>query len=58
MCYENMQLRDSEMIEVFETCTNLGALAQVHAENGDIIAHVRIFFSYEQKSVIYISAGI
>lgn len=38
-----MQLRDNELLEVFETCSNLGALAQVHAENGDIISHVRLF---------------
>lgn len=32
------QLNDSEMYDVFERCKELGALPQVHAENGDIIA--------------------
>lgn len=32
------QLNDSELYDVFERCKELGALPQVHAENGDIIA--------------------
>ncbi|XP_054709836.1 dihydropyrimidinase-like isoform X2 [Uloborus diversus] len=39
MAYENMQLGDGDLLKIFETCTKLGALAQVHAENGDIIAY-------------------
>lgn len=31
-------LRDDELLQSFERCKELGALAQVHAENGDIIA--------------------
>ncbi|EFA11336.2 Dihydropyrimidinase-like Protein [Tribolium castaneum] len=31
-------LNDSELYSVFETCQKLGAVAQVHAENGAIIA--------------------
>ncbi|XP_044257019.1 dihydropyrimidinase isoform X3 [Tribolium madens] len=34
----NFMLNDSELYSVFETCQKLGALAQVHAENGSIIA--------------------
>lgn len=36
MAYDFM-LNDSELYSVFETCRELGALAQVHAENGSII---------------------
>ncbi|XP_017759775.1 PREDICTED: dihydropyrimidinase isoform X3 [Eufriesea mexicana] len=39
MAYRDMfMLRDPELIETFKTCKELGAIAMVHAENGDIIA--------------------
>lgn len=39
MAYKGLyMLNDSELYEVFERCKELGAVAQVHAENGDIIA--------------------
>ncbi|KAG0724451.1 Dihydropyrimidinase [Chionoecetes opilio] len=34
---DTWQLDDSELLESFKQCKELGALAQVHAENGDII---------------------
>jgi len=33
-------IRDDEMYHAFTRCKELGALAQVHAENGDLIAEV------------------
>ncbi|KAF8784543.1 dihydropyrimidinase-like isoform X2 [Argiope bruennichi] len=38
MAYEGMQMSDKDLLDIFETCAILGALAQVHAENGDIIS--------------------
>ncbi|KAK4303427.1 hypothetical protein Pmani_024555 [Petrolisthes manimaculis] len=38
MAYKDTwQLDDADMIEAFKTCKEMGALAQVHAENGDVI---------------------
>lgn len=39
MAYKDtFMVRDNELYEIFEHCKKLGAIAQVHAENGDIIA--------------------
>jgi hypothetical protein len=41
MAYKDvLMLRDDDMYSCFEHCKRLGAIAQVHAENGDIIAEV------------------
>ena len=46
MAYRDLfMLKDSELIEAFKVCKSLGAVAMVHAENGDIIYEVK-FFSY------------
>ena len=38
MAYKGVfMLRDDEIYQVFKRCKELGALAQVHAENGDVI---------------------
>ena len=43
MAYKDMyMLRDPELIEAFTLCKNLGAIAMVHAENGDLVAAVKI----------------
>jgi len=41
MAYHDMfMLRDPELIETFKACKEIGAIAMVHAENGDLIAEV------------------
>ena len=39
---DSMMLHDSELYQVFRHCAALKSLAQVHAENGDVIAEVCI----------------
>ena len=43
MAYKDVfMLNDTELYDVFKTCKKLGAIAMVHAENGSIIAEVRM----------------
>lgn len=39
MAYKDVfMVTDGELYEAFETCKEIGAIAQVHAENGEVIA--------------------
>ena len=42
MAYKDTwQLDDTELLHAFAACKRVGALAQVHAENGDAVKEVR-----------------
>lgn len=41
MTYKDLyMLRDSELYQVFRACRDIGAIARVHAENGELVAEV------------------
>lgn len=41
MTYKDLyMLRDSELYQVFRACRDIGAVARVHAENGELVAEV------------------
>lgn len=43
MAYKDMMmLRDSELYQSLQTCKDIGAIARVHAENGELVAEVCI----------------
>lgn len=47
---ETFMLRDSELFQVLQHCKDIGAIARVHAENGELVAEVSPFLT--SKSVL------
>lgn len=42
MTYKDVyMLRDSELYQVLHACKDIGAIARVHAENGELVAEAR-----------------
>lgn len=42
MAYKDtFMLRDSELFQALQHCKDIGAVARVHAENGELVAEVR-----------------
>lgn len=53
MAYRDVfMLRDPELIEAFKACKEIGAVAMVHAENGDLIEEVRIMMMIPKYGVV------
>ncbi len=47
MAYKDvMMLNDSELYNMFKQCQKVGAIAQVHAENGNLIEEVHIIYLF------------
>ncbi len=54
MAYKDvMMLNDTELYNMFKQCKKIGAIAQVHAENGNLIEEVTNIIS-ESSEAIYI----
>nr|XP_040017231.1 dihydropyrimidinase-related protein 5-like [Gasterosteus aculeatus aculeatus] len=52
MAYKDtMMLRDSELYQTLQTCKDIGAVARVHAENGELVAEKQGFSGPEGKVV-------
>lgn len=52
MAYKDMMmLRDSELYQALQSCKDIGAIARVHAENGELVAEVQQI-SFIQPSVL------
>lgn len=44
MAYKDMMmLKDAELYQVLQTCKDIGAIARVHAENGELVAEVQTY---------------
>lgn len=41
---ETFMLRDSELFQALQHCKDIGAIARVHAENGELVAEVINYF--------------
>lgn len=42
MAYKDLyMLRDNELYQVLHACKDIGAIARVHAENGELVAEAR-----------------
>ena len=53
MAYKDVfMLNDTELYNMFKKCKELGAIAQVHAENGNLIEEVR-YTMYIRECAFY-----
>lgn len=58
MAYKDMfMLRDSELFQALQHCKDIGAIARVHAENGELVAEVSHFTTSTSVSLKHISGN-
>lgn len=56
MAYKDMMmLRDSELYQALQTCKDIGAIARVHAENGELVAEVKTHDASKRHTYVFLS---
>lgn len=54
MAYKDtFMLRDSELFQALQHCKDIGAIARVHAENGELVAEVSHFTTFTSVYLIF-----
>lgn len=59
MAYKDLyMLRDSELFQALQHCKDIGAIARVHAENGELVAEVgKVYYGSQFYCVIFTCVG-
>lgn len=56
MAYKDMMmLKDAELYQVLQTCKDIGAIARVHAENGELVAEVQTYAQHTHTHAVSLS---
>lgn len=59
MAYKDaFMLRDSELFQALQHCKDIGAIARVHAENGELVAEVSHFITVASAYLMQVSGNL